>query len=100
MQLISQREQYGSPNHVTYGAMLKCVSKLLPRNSAERKKWTKKVFNQAIANGCVGGMVLSRLRESSTSAREYEALMRGHTKKKLPRKWTLNVNEKFTYNRK
>jgi len=100
MQLISQREQYGSPNHVTYGAMLKCVSKLLPRNSAERKKWTKKVFNQAIANGCVGGMVLSRLRESSTSAREYKALMRGHTKKKLPRKWTLNVNEKFTYNRK
>ena len=100
LQLMSQENNYGSPNHVTYGTMLKCISKLLSHNSPERKKWTKKVFNQAIQNGCVGGMVLSRLRESTSSAKEYKALMRGHTKKTLPAGWTRNVNEKFRYHRK
>jgi hypothetical protein len=100
LQLISNRDQYGSANHVTYGTMLKCVSKLLPHNSPERKKWTKKVFNQAVASGCVGGMVLGRLRESASSAKEYKALMHSHTPKTLPAKWTRNVNEKFPYRRK
>jgi hypothetical protein len=99
LQLTSHSDQYGSPNHVTYGTMLKCVSKLLPRHSQARKKWTKKVFNQAIENGCVGGMVLSRLQEAA-SPKEYQALMRGRNKKKMPASWTRNVNEKFTYNRK
>jgi len=99
LQLISHSDQYGSPNHVTYGTMLKCVSKLLPRHSQARKKWTKKVFNQAIESGCVGGMVLSRLQEAA-SPKEYQALMRGRNKKKMPSSWTRNVNEKFTYNRK
>lgn len=100
IQFLSNKDQYGSPNHVTYGTMLKCVSKLLPRNSPERKKWAKKVFNQAIANGCVGDMVLSRLRESTSSAKEYKALMRGHAKKDLPASWTRKVNEKIPYHRK
>lgn len=100
IQLKSNNDKYGSPNHVTYGTMLKCVSKLLPRDSNERKKWTKKVFNQAIANGCVGGMLLSRLRESTSSAKEYKALMRGHTKNKLPAGWTRNINEKYSHQKK
>jgi len=100
IQLIKNKDLYRSPNHVTYGTMLKCVTKLLPRDSPERKKWTKKVFNQAVANGCVGSMVLSRLSESSSSAKEYKALIQGHTKKTLPASWTRNVDEKYPYQRK
>ncbi|VEU39978.1 unnamed protein product [Pseudo-nitzschia multistriata] len=99
-QLITNKDEYGAPNHVTYGTMLKCVSNLLPADHPQRKKWTKKVFNQAVANGCVGGMVLSRLSEAASSAKEYKALMRGHSKKKLPAGWTRNVSEKTEYRRK
>lgn len=99
-QLIKHKEQYGAPNHVTYGTMLKCVASLLPPNHPQRKQWTKKVFNQAVANGCVGGMVLSRLSEASSSAAEYKFLMQSHTKKKLPAAWTRNVDEKVEYRRK
>ena len=99
-QLIARREEYGSPNHVTYGTMLKNVSKLLPRDSHQRQKWTKKIFNQAIANGCVGDYVLSRLREAATSGKEYKTLMRNKTKSKLPASWTRNVNQNSTHIRK
>jgi len=99
-QLVHHKEEYGAPNHVTYGTMLKCISSLLPATSPLRKKWTKKVFNQAVLNGCVGGMVLSLLSEAATSAKDYKMLMKGHTKKKLPAAWTRNVNEKIEYTRK
>lgn len=99
-QLVKNKEKYGTANHVTYGTMLKCISKLLPRDSPERKKWTKKVFNQAAGIGCVGGMVLSRLSESVSSTKEYNYLMQSHTKNKLPAGWTRNVNEKSEYRRK
>lgn len=99
MQLLSHKDQYGLPNHVTYGTMLKCISKLLPRNSAERKKWTRKVFNQAVGSGCVGNFVMSGLQEA-TSPKQYKDLMRGHTKKSLPRGWTRNVNEKTEHRRR
>lgn len=99
-QLIAHREEYGAPNLVTYGTMLKCVSKLLPPDSPQRKKWTKKIFNQAIANGCVGDFVISRMKQAATSGTEYKALMRGKTKKKLPHSWTRNIEQKSTLNRK
>lgn len=99
-QLIQNKDKYGSPNHVTYGTMLKCVSKLLPRDSPGRKKWTKTVFKQAAASGCVGGMVLSRLKESTSSSKEYKDLMQQHTRQKVPAGWTRKVNEKTEYRRK
>lgn len=99
-QLIAHREEYGAPNLVTYGTMLKCVSKLLPPDSPQRKKWTKKIFNQAIANGCVGDFVISRMKQAATSGTEYKALMRGKTKKKLPHSWTRNIEQKSTLDRK
>jgi len=99
-QLIAHREEYGSPTLITYGAMLKCVSKLLPPDSPKRKKWTKKVFNQAIANGCVGDYVISHLKRATTTGKEYKDLMRGKTKNKLPRSWTQNIEQKSTFDRK
>ena len=99
-QLIAHKEEYGAPNLVTYGTMLKCVSKLLPPDSPQRKKWTKKIFNQAIANGCVGDFVISRMKQAATSGTEYKALMRGKTKKKLPHSWTRNIEQKSTLDRK
>ena len=99
-QLIAHKEEYGAPNLVTYGTMLKCVSKLLPADSPQRKKWTKKIFNQAIANGCVGDFVITRMKQAATSGTEYKALMRGKTKNKLPHSWTRNIEQKSTLDRK
>jgi hypothetical protein len=99
-QLLRQQEEYGQPNHVTYGTMMKCIANLLPPSSPERKKWTERIFRDCASRGMVGGMVLSRLREASSSAEEYKELMMGHTKTTIPSKWTRNVNEKNVYRRK
>lgn len=99
-QLVQNQEEYGSPNHVTYGTMLKCVAHLLPRDSPERKKWTKKIFRECASNGMVGGMVLARVREASSSTEEYKELMQGHSKGHLPQSWTRNVHEKSEHRRK
>lgn len=98
-QLIQNQEDYGCPNHVSYGTMLKCVSQLLPPGSAERKRWTTKLFRECAAKGLVGGMVLSRMREAATTE-QYKELMQGHTKGALPARWTRNVDEKSEYRRK
>jgi hypothetical protein len=98
-QLLQNQDDYGSPNHVSYGTMLKCVSQLLPPSSAERKRWTSKLFKECAAKGLVGGMVLSRLREAATPE-QYKELMQGNTKSSLPPRWTRNVDEKNEYRRK
>eukprot|EP00980_Cylindrotheca_fusiformis_P006973 scaffold1469_cov119-Cylindrotheca_fusiformis.AAC.17 len=90
-------EEFGSPNHVTYGTMLKACARLLPNDSAERKKWTRTFFKKCIASGMVGGMVLSRVREAAFSKEEYAKLMKGHSKNSLPESWTCNVHEKSEY---
>jgi hypothetical protein len=97
-QLENNAEEYGSPNHVTYGTMLKACARLLPNGSAERKKWNKYFFNKCIASGMVGGMVLGRVREAA-SKEEYNMLMKGHSKNSLPESWTCNVREKSDYRR-
>jgi hypothetical protein len=99
-QLVQHQEEYGPPNHVTYGTMLKCVAYLLPRDSPERKKWTQKIFRECAANGMVGGMVLARVREAASSSQEYKELMQGHSKSTLPKKWIRNVHEKSEHRRK
>lgn len=97
-QLENNAEEYGSPNHVTYGTMLKACARLLPNGSAERKKWNKYFFNKCIASGMVGGMVLGRVREAA-SKEECNRLMKGHSKNSLPESWTCNVREKSDYRR-
>jgi hypothetical protein len=92
--LVQRQDEFGFPNHVTYGTMLKCVSHLLPRGSAERKKWTSKIFQECTLNGMVGGMVLARVREAAGSSERYKELLQGHSKRSLPPAWTRNVHEK------
>ncbi|KAL3924596.1 MAG: hypothetical protein SGILL_000949, partial [Bacillariaceae sp.] len=99
-ELVRHREEFGKPNHVTYGTMLKCVAQLLPRGSSERKKWTKKYFQQSTADGMVGSMVLARVREAASTSEEYKQLMMGHSKANLPKSWTRNVHENSQHRRK
>lgn len=97
-QLEKNTEQFGSPNHVTYGTMLKACARLLPNESAERKKWTKYFFKKCVDSGMVGGMVLARVREAA-SKEQYKNLMQGYSKNSLPDSWTCNVHEKNEYRR-
>lgn len=99
-QLVQNQQEYGAPNQVTYGTMLKCVAYLLPRDSPERKKWTKRLFRDCASDGMVGGMVLARVREAASSLEEYKELMQGNSKSQLPKNWTRNVDEKSELRRK
>jgi hypothetical protein len=93
-------DKYGAPNHVTYGTMLKACARLLPTNSNERKRWTHKIFSHCVKAGCVGDMVLSRLREAAVSREYFEELMQGHTRRSIPKEWSCNVDEKSEYRKK
>jgi len=99
-QLLSRSKVYGEPNHVTYGTMLKACAKLLPQGCPERRRWTEKIFEDCITRGLVGDMVLSKLREATTTNEEYKTLMQGYTKRTIPKTWSYRVNEKSEYRRK
>jgi hypothetical protein len=83
-------------NHVTYGTMLKACARLHPIKSQLREKWVRRTFADAIKAGCVGEMVVSKLREAATPE-VYNELMQGFSKRQLPRSWTINVNEQSEY---
>lgn len=81
-----------APNHVTYGTMLKACGKLLPSGSPVRRKWVRRVFQDAAKTGCVGDMVLGRMREAA-SPDIFRELMQGVNKRQLPESWTCNVDQ-------
>lgn len=78
-----------TPNHVTYGTMLKACSRLLPMGK-ERVRYTKEYFKMACINGCAGDMVMRRFEESA-SVDQYQGLMKGVTRDNLPSEWTYAV---------
>lgn len=92
-QQLRHSDLYGAPNHVTYGTMLKCCAKLVAVNDPMRAKWVRKVFRQCVADGCVGDMVLSRLKEAA-DADLYAELIQEVDVFNLPTEWTRNVDEK------
>jgi len=91
---LERNPAFGTPNHVTYGTMLKACARLLPADSPERAKWTKRYFRKAKDEGMVGSMVLGRLREACTTKEQYERLMSGHAENSVPEEWTRNVHER------
>jgi hypothetical protein len=99
LQTFQQLPQHDEPNHVTYGTMLKAIAKLLPPNSNLRRQWTRRVFDQCCDAGCVGDMVIARLREAA-SPDVFKSLLQGHSKKSLPSSWTRRVEEKSDPRRK
>jgi hypothetical protein len=92
-QELCEVNQYGNPNHVTYGTMMKCCARLLPQTSPLRRKWVELVFKQAIEAGCVGELVMGRFREAAPPDL-FRETMEGVDKKNLPESWTRNVDEK------
>ena len=81
---------YASPNHVTYGTMLKACSNLLPRGSDRRQQVVRHIFSKACEDGYVGSMVVNRLKEAA-SPELFQELMGDSKKKNLPPKWTRSV---------
>merc|ERR1712232_915378 len=91
-QQLKNSKIYGSPNHVTYGTMLKCCALLLHPTNPLRRKWVKNIMRQCIEDGCVGEMAMSRFREVSTCDL-FREFMTGVDKKNLPAAWTACVDE-------
>lgn len=98
-ELTQQSEEFGMPNHVTYGTMMKACVRLLPKGNPERKKWSRQLFQESKEKGLVGDMVLSRFREAATPE-DYKELMEGFSKRSLPEAWKRNVCEKSEYRRR
>lgn len=98
-ELQEQEDSFDGPNHVTYGTMLKACAKLLPASSQLRRQTVRRVFQDCIQAGCVGDMVLARLREA-TSPDVYKELMAGNNKRSLPLAWTVNVKKASDHRRK
>jgi hypothetical protein len=96
---LMQKQDLAAPNHVTYGTMIKCAAKLLPIGDPLRRKWVRMVFADAVKNGCVGDMVLSKVREAATPDL-YKELLEGHSRIQLPTPWTCNVQEQSAYRTK
>lgn len=97
-QLVARTDEFGEPNHVTYGTMLKACARLLPPGCAERKKWTRSIFEDCVSKGLVGEMVLSKLREATTKE-DFQTLMQGYSKRDIPKSWSRNVHEKNEHKR-
>jgi len=77
------------PNHVSYGTIMKSCARLLPEGK-QKSSSTRFYFKKACNSGCVGEMVLSRLREAATTE-QYKALMQGSKRNNLPSGWTSKV---------
>lgn len=98
-QQLRHSMEYGAPNQVTYGTMMKCCARLLGPGTPQRRKWTKTVMELCIADGCVGDMVMSRFREAA-SPDLFREIMDGVPKKQLPADWTRHVDVKMDSSRK
>jgi hypothetical protein len=98
-QQLRHSMEYGAPNQVTYGTMMKCCARLLGPGTPQRRKWTKTVMELCIADGCVGDMVMSRVREAA-SPDLFREIMDGVPKKQLPADWTRHVDVKMDSSRK
>ena len=81
---------YGSPNHVTFGTMLKACAYLLPPGCERRSRLTKEFFLHCIQMGCVGDMVLTRLKDAASPSL-YNQLLGSIEKNDLPLGWTWNI---------
>jgi hypothetical protein len=92
-QQLRRSDDYGAPNHVTYGTMMKCCARLIGPSNPLRRKWVKFIMTNAIEDGCVGDMVMGRFREAATPDL-FREIMEGVDKKNLPEAWTANVEEK------
>lgn len=78
-----------SPNHVTYGTMLKACARLLPHGK-ERVRYTREYFKMACKNGCVGDMVMRRFQQAASDD-QYRGLMSGARRNDLPADWIASV---------
>ena len=95
---FEQLKLYDEPNHVTFGAMLKACSNLLPSTSPRRLKLVDLIFQQCCQAGCVNNSVLYHLR-ATTTPNIYKDLLQGHSKHSLPGKWTFNLLNRSTRSR-
>ena len=86
-----------NPNHVSYGVMLKACARLIPTGK-ERRKFVNEYFKAACRDGCVGRMVMDRLKDASSKV-QYEALLKGVDENNLPAEWIANVPKNEGYRR-
>mmetsp|Transcript_2262 Transcript_2262/g.3169 ORF Transcript_2262/g.3169 Transcript_2262/m.3169 type:complete len:562 (+) Transcript_2262:172-1857(+) len=83
---------YIAPNHVTYGTMIKACGRLLPPGK-HRSKIVKQYFDLACQDGCVGNMVLSRLKDATSEGQFKHWITNSYSNpnQELPPDWTWQV---------
>jgi hypothetical protein len=89
---FEQLKLYDQPSHVSFGAMLKACSKLLPSSSPRRSMLIESIFRTCCEAGCVSTLVLYHL-HAATSPQIYKDLLQGYDEHTLPKNWTSRVNK-------
>jgi hypothetical protein len=89
---FEQIKLYDEPNHVSFGAMLKACSTLLPSTSPRRSMLIEEIFRKCCEAGCVSTLILYHL-HAATSPQIYKDLLQGYDEHTLPKNWTFGVNE-------
>ena len=96
MKILSLLKAKGTPDHTTYGTLLRIFATLLP-DKREREPLVDEIFQTACETGNVGPMVITQLRFASTPNQHIRLTGRevvGSTSvRDFPKSWTRNVRE-------
>lgn len=95
VEILAMVMKYASPDHVTYGTILRACSQLLPVDDERRDQLVQRIFKRACDEGQVSELVLTQLKFAA-SPQKYEDLTGLSSPQELdlldsPREWRANV---------
>ncbi len=95
MRTYEMLKDKGTPDHTTYGTLLRICATLVP--GPERELLVDKIFQEACESGNVGRLVVAQLKFASTSHQHIRLTGRESVErinvKDFPKAWTRNVRE-------
>lgn len=97
MKTYDMLKENGTPDHTTYGTLLRICATLIPSSDTKREPLVDKIFRKACETGNVGRLVISQLRFASTPHQFIRLTGReNHERinvKDFPKSWIRNVRE-------
>jgi hypothetical protein len=97
VEVYSLLQKHGTPDHTTYGTLLRACATLLHPADKNREKMVDDIFHKACENGGVGRLVITQMKFACTPHQHIRLvgrdLMDRINVKDLPRAWSRNVRE-------
>jgi hypothetical protein len=97
MKTYEMLKERGTPDHTTYGTLLRICATLVPASDPKREELVNEIFQEARETGNVGRLVLTQLKFASTRSQHVLLTGRAFTErinvKDFPTSWSRNVRE-------